>query len=212
MEASSGADGVRAEGKGPPPMPPPVNTTPAAEMGGGDDAFTFAAPPPKPPAAADFTFAAPAPRAPKPSLLDRATVVDLTAPSVMARPAGEILPPEAVPSDQVQGRKKVQLEKGYSQMDWMRKVSAMRPSGARKIALKEVRKHRTLEDAWMVLHGKVYDITPYMKFHPGGVDYLMQAAGKDGTALFDKYHRWVNAHFLLEKCLLGVIDDDAHGI
>lgn len=53
---------------------------------------------------------------------------------------------------------------------------------------------------------QVYNITPYMRYHPGGVSILMKAAGKDGTALFRKYHAWVNGHALLEKCLLGTLE------
>lgn len=33
---------------------------------------------------------------------------------------------------------------------------------------KELRQHNTREDAWTVLRGKVYDIGPYMLYHPGG--------------------------------------------
>lgn len=33
---------------------------------------------------------------------------------------------------------------------------------------------------------QVYNLTPYLKFHPGGVAILMSVAGKDGTALFNK--------------------------
>ena len=33
--------------------------------------------------------------------------------------------------------------------------------------------------------GRVYNVSPYMDFHPGGVDELMRGAGKDGTDLFD---------------------------
>lgn len=32
----------------------------------------------------------------------------------------------------------------------------------------------------------VYNVTPYMDYHPGGEEELMKAAGKDGTDLFDK--------------------------
>jgi len=32
----------------------------------------------------------------------------------------------------------------------------------------EVRKHKTEGDMWTVLKGRVYNISPYMKFHPGG--------------------------------------------
>jgi cytochrome-b5 reductase len=55
----------------------------------------------------------------------------------------------------------------------------------------------------MALQGRVYNIGPYLKFHPGGVSILLKAAGTDGTALFQKFHPWVNAHALLEKCYLG---------
>lgn len=81
----------------------------------------------------------------------------------------------------------------------------------RDITLEEVRQHRTADDAWMVLHGKVYNITPYLKFHPGGADILVKAAGRDATSLFNKYHPWVNAHALLEKCLLGMVQQQPTG-
>ena len=34
--------------------------------------------------------------------------------------------------------------------------------------------------------GKVYNLTPYLEFHPGGIDELMRGAGKDSTQLFDE--------------------------
>ena len=77
-----------------------------------------------------------------------------------------------------------------------------RPLG-RKISMEEVGLHKTVDDVWMVLSGKVYNVTRYVKFHPGGVDYLMQGAGKDATRLFHKYHKWVNVDFMLQRCYLG---------
>ena len=41
--------------------------------------------------------------------------------------------------------------------------------GMKKITMEEVQRHRTKADAWTVLGGKVYNITPYLKFHPGGM-------------------------------------------
>ncbi|XP_072975475.1 cytochrome b5 domain-containing protein RLF isoform X1 [Typha angustifolia] len=110
-------------------------------------------------------------------------------------------------------RAKVPFEKGYSQMDWI-KLTNTNPdlaelkgrSNRRLISIDEVKQHKTEGSVWTVLKGRVYNISPYMKFHPGGVDMLMKAAGKDCTALFNKYHAWVNAEFLLEKCLVGVLD------
>ena len=37
--------------------------------------------------------------------------------------------------------------------------------------------------------GLVYNVTPYMDYHPGGKDELMKAAGIDGTELFDQVWR-----------------------
>lgn len=42
------------------------------------------------------------------------------------------------------------------------------------------------------LGGQVYNLTPYLQYHPGGADILVKTAGRDGTALFNRYHPWVN--------------------
>lgn len=110
-------------------------------------------------------------------------------------------------------RAKVPFEKGYSQMDWF-KLTRTQPdlagikgqSNRRLITMSEVKQHQTEGSMWTVFKGHVYNIYPYMKFHPGGVDMLMKAVGKDCTSLFNKYHAWVNAEFMLEKCLVGILD------
>ncbi len=60
------------------------------------------------------------------------------------------------------------------------------------------------KDAWTVLGGKVYNITPYAPYHPGGEPELMKAAGRDGTKLFGEVHPWVNWEGMLEPCLVGI--------
>ena len=52
---------------------------------------------------------------------------------------------------------------------------------------------------------QVYNITRYLKFHPGGVDWILKGAGRDCTVLFQKYHAWVNADMLLKECLIGML-------
>lgn len=106
------------------------------------------------------------------------------------------------------GRKKMVLGKGYSLMDWIR-VSKGTPNIAgnhgilRPISYEELAKHNTEDDCWMAIYDKVYNCTPYMKFHPGGVDELMKGAGKNATDIFNDVHPWVNFQSMLEKCLIG---------
>lgn len=50
----------------------------------------------------------------------------------------------------------------------------------------------TGDPAAAVSSPQVYNITHYLRFHPGGVPLLLKVAGKDGTALFNKYHAWVS--------------------
>lgn len=48
-------------------------------------------------------------------------------------------------------------------------------------------------------------MTAYLRFHPGGVAWLMKGAGRDASALFNKYHAWVNADMLLSECMVGLL-------
>ena len=53
----------------------------------------------------------------------------------------------------------------------------------------------------------MYNLTPYMKFHPGGIDELMKAAGreKDGERLFLEVHPWVSWESMLGECMVGIL-------
>lgn len=46
--------------------------------------------------------------------------------------------------------------------------------------------HNKRQDAWLAVRGRVYNITEYLPFHPGGEEELMKGAGKDATTLFDQ--------------------------
>ena len=66
--------------------------------------------------------------------------------------------------------------------------------------------------AWSSWQGKVYNITPYLPFHPGGEAELMKAAGRDGTKLFMDVHPWVNWENMLTTCLVGVLVPENYGM
>lgn len=74
------------------------------------------------------------------------------------------------------------------------------------ITLDEVAEHNTKNDCWVAINGKVYDITSYLAFHPGGIDILKQAFGRECTALVNQYHPWVNVSRILKDLCLGKLD------
>lgn len=47
----------------------------------------------------------------------------------------------------------------------------------------EIAVHNSQADCWTYIGGSVYDITPYVSVHPGGVE-ILRACGSDGTSLF----------------------------
>jgi hypothetical protein len=52
-----------------------------------------------------------------------------------------------------------------------------------------LKQHNKRDDAWTAISGKVYNITPYLPYHPGGEKELMRVAGRDGTKLFGELFR-----------------------
>ena len=100
--------------------------------------------------------------------------------------------------------RKVFTGTGYSGFDWLR-LDIPTPKALRRITIEEVQQHASVDDCWIVLQGKVYDITPYIPFHPGGKYQILRAKGKDATELFMKTHPWINPEPLLRKCWIGFL-------
>ncbi|KAI4097001.1 MAG: hypothetical protein LQ339_006856 [Xanthoria mediterranea] len=137
----------------------------------------------------------------------------LATPTSSLAPTSSTLPTSARPS------KKVLLSPGHSPLDWAHLTShppsptylrgADVPSGLIRVTPSLLKNHngRKGKNAWGVWQGKVYNLTPYMNFHPGGVDELMKGAGreKDGERLFLEVHPWVNWENMLGECLVGIL-------
>jgi len=119
-----------------------------------------------------------------------------------------MLKPEQLVTD-MSKREKVPLTDGRTQNDFIKMSEMNKNPLGKKIelqmyTLEDVKKHNKSTDAWMVINGKVYDVTKYIPYHPGGNKILM-GVGKDGTSLYNQYHPWVNANFLLEKYHIGFL-------
>ncbi|KAJ5703402.1 hypothetical protein N7493_011791 [Penicillium malachiteum] len=111
--------------------------------------------------------------------------------------------------------KRVILEPGYSPLDWaalaakpnnqLRGVGM--PPGLLRVppSLLKTQNGRKGNDAWTSYQGKVYNITPYLPYHPGGKGELLRGAGKDSGKLFQEIHPWVNWDGILGECLVGIL-------
>lgn len=76
--------------------------------------------------------------------------------------------------------------------------------------LKEIEAHNSLKSLWVIFNGRVYDITEFVKDHPGGDDLLLQYAGQDITeVMYDKdYHEHSEASYeILQDYMIGKIEE-----
>jgi cytochrome b involved in lipid metabolism len=95
--------------------------------------------------------------------------------------------------------------------DWKRLLAASKDLAQlkgqpprRDISLEEIKCHNKNHDGWVILRGKVYNIGPYLPYHPGGMDIFKHVLGKDATSMFDRYHRWVNIDGLIGPLFIGM--------
>ncbi|KAJ6634887.1 Cytochrome b5 [Pseudolycoriella hygida] len=51
-------------------------------------------------------------------------------------------------------------------------------------SLSEVADHDTYDDCWIVLYDRVYNVTEFLHQHPGGIEMILEYAGRDGSVAF----------------------------
>ncbi|GLJ44907.1 hypothetical protein SUGI_0945380 [Cryptomeria japonica] len=75
-----------------------------------------------------------------------------------------------------------------------------------KISTQELRTHNNVDDLWLSIQGKVYDVTKWVNTHPGGDLPLLNLAGQDVTDAFIAYHPG-SAWKYLDQFMIGVHED-----
>jgi cytochrome b involved in lipid metabolism len=78
---------------------------------------------------------------------------------------------------------------------------------SRVITRQEVADHNTLDDLWVVIDNKVYDLTKFVPNHPGG-DVIAKNAGGDATKGFYGIQHPERAFFEIEDYFIGSIPDN----
>ncbi|KAM0329287.1 hypothetical protein ACHAQA_004592 [Verticillium albo-atrum] len=128
--------------------------------------------------------------------------------------SSSLLPPPTHSQAPKKPSRKVLLTPGHSPLDWarisgptsdLRNLPAQTPYLKVTPSMLKKQTGRKGKDAWMALGGRVYNVTPYAEYHPGGVPELMRGAGKEATKLFGEIHPWVNYETMLSACLVGVL-------
>lgn len=141
------------------------------------------------------------PPPPLPNLANRSAGVGSQSKSMLAVP-----PTTTKPPTNSKKRGKVALAPGHSPLDWAKLTSSGEDlrvcwffisfsvvdgygcckgvDTLLRIPPSLLKQHNKRDDAWAAFSGKVYNITPYLSFHPGGEKELMRVAGRDGTRLF----------------------------
>jgi len=82
------------------------------------------------------------------------------------------------------------------------------PGKGKKITWEELHKHNVESDCWLAVRGKVYNVTPWVSKHPGGVDTIVLNGGRDATQLFEAYHP-IRVYSMLNQYYVGEISADA---
>ncbi|KAF7523543.1 hypothetical protein PCG10_006521 [Penicillium crustosum] len=71
----------------------------------------------------------------------------------------------------------------------------------------DVASHKDRTDLWVIIHGKVYDLTKYVRDHPGGADVLYDVAGADASEAYDEVGHSEDADEILKTFLIGTVKD-----
>lgn len=76
-----------------------------------------------------------------------------------------------------------------SGLESMKNMPGNRPEKPlRHITMKQLSKHNHEKSAWTSFRGVVYDVTKYLKIHPGGLKKLLRGCGKECDMLIGKLY------------------------
>lgn len=74
---------------------------------------------------------------------------------------------------------------------------------AATVSVEELAKHNKVDDLWLAVHGRVFDVTKFAAEHPGGKKVLLNVAGTDATKQFDQFHKMETLYKYGENLFVG---------
>jgi hypothetical protein len=96
----------------------------------------------------------------------------------------------------------VHIESSHPGMEYKEVLSKMserfaevihNPAVSEGYTLSDVKRHNKKSDCWVVLNGKVYDMTAFLNKHPGGPEPILSWAGRDASRTWNVIHQpaWI---------------------
>ncbi|GMI73663.1 ARABIDOPSIS CYTOCHROME B5 ISOFORM E, cytochrome B5 isoform E [Hibiscus trionum] len=79
-------------------------------------------------------------------------------------------------------------------------------SGEKVFVFEDVAKNKERNNCWLLISGKVYDVTQFLEDHPGGDEVLLAASGKDATQDFEDVGHSDDARNTMKKYYIGEVD------
>eukprot|EP00761_Pharyngomonas_kirbyi_P002235 gb/GECH01002239.1/.p1 GENE.gb/GECH01002239.1/~~gb/GECH01002239.1/.p1 ORF type:complete len:281 (+),score=57.20 gb/GECH01002239.1/:1-843(+) len=73
---------------------------------------------------------------------------------------------------------------------------------------KQVAEHNQEDDCWVILHGKVLDISDFLDEHPGGRSVLIDYLGQDVTEMFEGFGHSSEAKEIASEFEIGKCSED----
>jgi predicted heme/steroid binding protein len=81
--------------------------------------------------------------------------------------------------------------------------------GTMALTATEVAKHKQAGDCWMIVNGRVYDLTSLINTHSGGSQEILRDCGRDGSAGFNTKYQGAShsgsAQAILASYYLGEV-------
>ena len=76
----------------------------------------------------------------------------------------------------------------------------------RLVKAEELKIHNTAADCWIAIHGRVYNVTRFLRDHPGGGEVISSLAGSDVSSEFEDVGHSDTSRLDAKKYFIGVLE------
>ena len=76
------------------------------------------------------------------------------------------------------------------------------------ISTSTVLSHNKKDDCWIIINNSIYNVTDFLKEHPGGSEVILDFAGKDATEAFADVGHSKDAVEMLQTFLVGTLPEN----